>query len=490
MTTTLTSDSPAGAVRIERAPRSGHALAALGIGVGAFATLQSLLVPVLPLVQVDLLTDASGVAWTLTAWLITAAVATPLLGRVGDLIGRRRVFLLALGAIAVGSLVAALAPNLTVLLVGRVLQGVGGAIFPLGFGLVREIMPAGRVGSGIGVLSAIVSSGAGIGTALAGPLSTLVGWRGLFLVPLIGVLISALMVRRFVPAADERGSGRINVPAAILLSTWLVAALLPLSLAGSVGWTSPFILGSFAVAALALAGWIVVELRSSEPLVDMRMLRLPGVWNTNVAAILLGAAMFGVWAYFARFLQEPTSTGYGLGASVAESGLLMLPMLVLMAFAGLATGPLTKWIGLRTQLTIAAALVAASTAAIALVHETAFELALWAAVFGIGLGLANAATASIVVQSVPLNQTGVASGMNANFRTIGSAIGTAVTTAIVTGTSHGATSEPTEAGYTMGFLVLAGAALLAAVAAVAGRPRRRRRQPADETVVFEALAEA
>jgi predicted MFS family arabinose efflux permease len=319
------------------------------------------------------------------------------------------------------------------------------------------------------------------------------GWRGLFLVPLLGVSVGAALVLRSVPDTGERAPGRINLPAAALLSGGLVALLLPLSLGSTWGWGSPLVIGLFVAAALLLAGWIVVELRSREPLVDMRMMRLPGVWNVNVGAILIGAAMFGVWAFFARFLQEPTSTGYGLGATVGEAGLIMLPMLVLMALAGFFIGPLGRVLTPRSQVIAGSVLIAGSTAAIALFHGAVWELTIAAALFGLGLGLVFAAMTAVVVQSVPPTQTGVATGMNANLRTIGSGIGTALMTAIVTGSAVPGTGagEPTEAGYATGFLVLAAGALVAAVIAGVSRPRRARAglpEPLAESPFLDAEA--
>ena len=451
-------------------------LFALGLTVGSFATLQSLLLPVLPLMQVELETDTAGITWALTVWLITAAVATPLFGRVGDIVGKRRVLLLSVAAVALGSIVAAVAPNLAVLLIGRVLQGLGGAMFPLAFGLVRDVLPPHRVASGIGVIAAITAVGSGVGTVLAGPLALALTWRGLFLVPLLGVSLGAVLVLRSVPDTGERAPGRVNIPAALLLSAGLVALLLPLSLGSAWGWGSPLAIGLFALAAALLAAWIVVEVRSTEPLVDMRMMRLPGIWNSNVAAILLGATMFGVWGFFARFVQEPAATGYGLGATIGESGLIMLPMLVLMALAGFLVGPIGRLLSSRAQVVAGSLLIAAATAAIALFHSAVWELTLAAAFFGLGLGLVFAAMTNVVVQSVPPTQTGVATGMNSNLRTIGSGIGTALMTAIVTGSAGagiGAAAEPTETGYTIGFLVLAAAGVLAAIVTAIGRPVRR-----------------
>lgn len=448
-------------------------LIALGLPFGSFGVLQALLVPVLPLVEADLDTDAAGVTWTLTSWLVTAAVAMPLAGRVGDLVAKRRMLLISLAAIAIGSIVAALAPNLAVLIVARVIQGLGAPLIPLSFSLVRDVLPPERVVGGIGIVSAINALGNGVGTAFAGPLALAFGWRGLFVVPLVGVLLGGLLVVAVIPPSITSGSGRVNVAAAALLATGLVALLVPISMSAQWGWGSPTVIVCLVAATVLLGGWIAVELNSAEPLVDLRMLRLPVVWNAQVAALLIGCVMFGVWAFFTRFLQEPSSTGYGLGLTITESSLVLLPMLVCMAGAGFLVGPLERVLSSRAQVVLGAGLLGLSTIAIALVHSQPAQLAVEAAVFGTGLGLSFAATTALVVQGAPLDKTGVAAGMNSNLRIVGSAVGTAVTTAIVTGSVPPGerAGAPTESAYVAAFLVLGTAGLLAAAVAGAARGR-------------------
>jgi MFS family permease len=472
----------------EEATESGaRAIFALGLGIAAYGVLESLIVPILPVIQRDLGTDAVGISWALTATLVTAAVSTPLLGRVGDLYGKRRVFLALLLTTAIGSLISAAAPSLGVLIAGRALQGIGAGILPLAFGLARDAFPH-RVAWAVGILSSLTAVGALVGTVLSGPLTDLVHWRGLFVLPLVAVAVSAALVARVVPDGSQRAPGRINVRSAVLLSLWLVAFLVPLSLGGDHGWLSPGVIGSFLVAAVALAGWIVSELHADEPLVDLRMMRLPGVWNTNLAALLLGASMFGLWASYARFLQEPRSTGYGLGATVAEAGLLMLPMLFLMAVGGAATDRLGRWLGMRVLLAASAVVIAVCTTSLALFHDSRWDFAVIGAVVGFGFGTANAVTASMVVQSVPATHSGVAGGMNANFRKIGQAIGVTVITAIITGVS-GAAQEISERGYVVGFLVLAAIGLLAVPATLIGGAAHPR-AVAEADVVLQTAAEA
>src|SRR3954467_7305988 len=186
--------------------------AVLAAAAAAFSLMQSLVTPVLPTIQHDLHTNQGTVTWVLTAWLLSASVATPLMGRIGDMIGKERTLLIALGAIAVGCLVAALAPNLGVLIVGRVVQGLGGAVFPVSFGIIRDELPPARVPSAVGVLSAVIAAGGGLGLVLAGPIVETLGWRWLFWVPMIVVTATALLTRRYVPGSPVRSPGRIGWP--------------------------------------------------------------------------------------------------------------------------------------------------------------------------------------------------------------------------------------------------------------------------------------
>ena len=418
----------------------------------AVASLQSLIIPVLSTIGADLGADVVGQTWMLTAWLISAAVATPLLGRAGDLVGRRRMYLVALGAVALGSVLAAFAPNLTVMLIARVLQGLGAAAFPLGFGLVRDAFPRDRLAGAIGALSAIMAVASGLGTVIAGPVSALIGWRGLFVLPVVLAVTGLVVGSRGLDRSAPTATGRINVLAAVLLSGWLIALLLPLSSGNQWGWGSPLVVGLFAVAALLAVVWVMVEVRSRNPLVDMRVMRLPAVWTTNLTALLTGAAMFGVWAYLPRLAETPTSSGYGLGADASTAGLIMLPMLVTMASIGFLAGPLSRVVPFAAQLTIGAFLSGAAALSIALFHGDVWLLAAAAAVLGLGTGLVTSSTPNLIVRSVPGDQVGIATGMNANIRTIGGAIGTTVFAAAV-GATLGAGGLPTESGYVSAFVI-------------------------------------
>lgn len=465
---------------------------AVATSFSAVASLQSLIIPVLTTIGSDIGADAVGQTWMLTAWLIAAAVATPLLGRAGDLVGRRRMYLLALGAVALGSVLSAFAPNLTVMLIARVLQGLGGAVFPLGFGLIRDAFPPARLAGAIGALSAIMAVGSGLGTVIAGPVSTVIGWRGLFALPLALALLGLVFGYRGLVRSSVRSSGRLNVSAAVLLSGWLVALLLPLSSGNQWGWGSPLVLGLFVAAAVLAAAWVMVELRSRTPLVDMRVMRLPAVWTTNLTALLTGAAMFGAWAYLPRLAETPASSGYGLGVDASTAGLIMLPMLVAMASVGFVAGPLSRVLPFGAQLTIGALLSAAALFSIALFHDHALQLAAAAASLGLGTGLVTSSTPNLIVRSVPGDQVGIATGMNANIRTIGGAIGTTVFAAAI-GATLGAAGLPAESGYVTAFVIGGVLAVAGGVVPFLARPRAVRPAARAIPVVespLEEIAEA
>ncbi|MFG2378450.1 MFS transporter [Streptomyces sp. NPDC048504] len=476
-------------------PRKSSRLtfAVLATGAGVFSMLQSLIAPALPTVQHALHTSQSTATWVMTAYLLSASVFTPILGRVGDLVGKKRTLVAVLLAVLAGCLVAALAPNIGVLIIARVVQGVGGALFPLSFGIIRDEFDASQVPGSISNLSAVIAAGGGVGMVAAGPIVTALDYRWLFWFPVAIVAVTTLIAVRYVPESPSRAVGRVNWLGAVVLSGWLVALLLPLSQASSWGWGSVRVVGLFAAAVVLFAAWLFSEARSRSPLIDLKVMRLPSVWTTNTAALLFGAGMYAIWSFLPGFVQTPSSAGYGFGASVTASGLLMLPMLIAMFVSGVLSGRLEPIVGAKTLLTTGAALGAVACAILALWHDQQWQIALVAGIFGLGIGLAFASMANLIVGSVPPEQTGAATGMNANIRTIGGSIGAAVTSVLVTGHLQ-ASGLPYDSGYTHGFTLLAVLLLGAALAALLV-PRRSGRSggrtvSASESALLKAEEEA
>lgn len=437
----------------------------LCVGVASFSLLQSMVNPVLPTIQAALDTDQATVTWVLTAYLVSASVFTPIIGRVGDKVGKERMLVVALAALAIGSLLAAVATSVEVLIVARVIQGVGGGVLPLTFGIVRDEFPREKVAGAIGTAAALLAVGGGVGLVIAGPVVDALNYHWLFWIPMAMTTIAAVAAAIWVPESPERTPGRINVGTALLLSCWLVALLVAVSQGHHWGWTSPEVLGLFVAAAVLLPVWVIAEARSEQPLVDMAMMRIPTVWTVNLVALLFGIGMYSSFAFLPQFLQTPEAAGYGFGASVTESGLLLLPQTVASFIGGVAAGRLAARFGSKPLLVVGATLTAAGTFGLALAHSELWMVVVETTVLGLAFGLAFAAMSNLVVAAVPQSQTGVASGMNTNIRTVGGAIGSAVVATVVTAEVQ-PTGLPVESGYTHGFLLLAITSTAAAVVAV------------------------
>jgi MFS family permease len=433
------------------------------LGVAAYALLQSMVIPVLPTIQHELNTSQDTVTWVVTAYLLSASVFTPLLGRMGDVVGKERMLVVTLAGLAVGSLLAALAGSITLMIVARVVQGVGGGVLPVAFGIVRDEFPERKVNGAIGNLAALTAVGGGLGLVLAGPIVDSLGYHWLFWVPLIMVSVAALAAYLLVPASPVHTGGRVSWGAAALLSTWLIALLLAMSEGPVWGWTSVRVLALLGASAVLAAGWVAVEARSAHPLVDMRMMRIPTVWTTNLVAFLFGVTMYGVMTFLPQFVQTPRTAGYGFSATVTGSGLFLLPLTVTMFGGGVVSGGLAGRFGSKAVLAAGSAVCVVPALLLTYGHGSAWVIYLASGALGIGVGLAFSAMSALVVETVPAEQTGVASGMNANIRTIGGSIGCAIMASIVTsGAAPG--GLPKVSGYTDGFLFMTVATVLATVA--------------------------
>jgi EmrB/QacA subfamily drug resistance transporter len=469
-----------------RRPHYQVTFAILAVGIGAYALLQSLVIPVLTTVAKELHTTQDAVTWVLTAYLLSASIMTPILGRVGDMFGKKWVFVGTLVALAVGSVLAAVAPNLAVMIVARVIQGVAGGMLPLGFGIIREEFPAEKVAGAVGILAALTAVGGSLGIVLAGPIVNALGWRWLFWLPGILTAIAAAGAVLFVPQSLVRSPGTISWLPAVLLSGWLVALLVPLSEASVWGWASPAVIGLFAAAVVLAAAWVWSELRAPTPLIDMKMMRLPAVWTNNLVALLIGVGLYAMFAFLPEFVQTPSAAGYGFGASITRAGLMLLPSGITMFVTGMFAGSLTRRFGGKALVVAGCVVGCAAMAMFAFAHAHEWEIYLANGILGVGFGLAFSAMSANVVAAVPAEQTGVATGMNANIRTIGGSIGAAAMASIVTAKLE-PTGLPAESGYTTGFAIMAAVLVVAALAGLL-IPGRRLGSAASQAAAGEAAA--
>ncbi len=461
------------AARAGGASRPGVVLIVLSLAGCAYALLQSLVVPALPVLQHDLHTSTQGVTWVFTSYLLAASVVTPIAGRLGDMFGKKRVLVVTLSGLVVGTLISALVHSLPLMIAGRTIQGLGGAIFPLAFGIVRDEFPRERVAGAIALISGILGIGGGLGIVLAGPILKGLDYHWLFWIPLIVTAATTAATVVLVPESTLRAAGNVHWLGALLLSGWLVSLLLAVSEAPTWGWGSPKTIGLIVLAAAIAAVWVRAEAGSTHPLVDMHMMRLPGVWTTNVAALLLGFGMYSAFILIPQFVQTPTSTGYGFGASVSQAGLFLVPTTIAMLVFSPIGGRLSNVVGSKVPLVAGATVTALSFVVLALASSR-WQVYLASALLGIGVGFAFASLANLIVEAVRPDQTGIASGMNTIVRTIGGAIGAEIAASILAANAV-AGGYPGKHGYTLTFW-LCGAVVAAGVLAALAVPGRRRVQ--------------
>ena len=435
----------------ESVRRSHHSLtfAVLAVGVLSYALMQSLVTPVLAELEHKLDTDQTTVTWVLTAYLLSASVFTPIVGRIGDKVGKERMMVLSLACLSVGSIIAALAPNVGVMIVARVIQGIGGGVMPLAFGIVRDEMPHHKVSGAVGIIASLGAVGGGVGIVVAGPIDDLLGFSWLFWMPAIVTGAAALAAQILIPPSPVRTEGKISVLPAVLLSAWLVCLLLAVSEGRTWGWTSGAVTGLIIGAIVLSVAWVMVEQRVASPLIDMEMMRLPAVWTTNLVALLIGFGMYASFAFLPQFTLTDPSAGYGFAASITESGLLLLPMPATMFVVGVMSGTFVRIIGPKAVVVVGSLISAGGMGMLAAMHDEKWEVCVANAITGIGIGLAFACLSNLILAAVPPEQTGVASGMNANIRTIGGSVGAAVMASLVT-SSVLPSGIPKEGGYTLG----------------------------------------
>ncbi len=445
-------------------------LAALALAGMAFSLLQSMVAPALHEIQTELGTSETAVAWLLTGYLLSAAICTPIVGRLGDMFGKARVLRVVLVILCVGTALAATASSIGLLIAARLIQGVAGGVFPLAFGIIRDEFPREKVAGGIGLISALLGIGGGFGVVLAGVIVDNLSYHWLFWLPLIAVFAATVLVVFFVPESPVTAPGRINWSGALLMSGGLAALLLAISQGATWGWGSSSTLGLLVAALVVLGLWVRNEGRANEPLVDMRMMRIRGVWTTNVVALLTGVGMYSSFVLTPLLVQLPEDTGFGFGVSVTAAGLFLLPSALTMLLAGSLVGRIEARFGSKPPLIVGSISTALSFVLLAVAHSEPYQIYLASLLQGLGIGLAFASMANLIVQNVRMDQTGVATGMNTVARSIGGALGAQIVAVILTASV--VLRHPSETGFTVAFLFCA-VMMVAAVAVSLLIPGRR-----------------
>ncbi|MDH6697886.1 MFS transporter [Streptomyces sp. MAA16] len=452
----------------KRATRDRLTVPVLAFGGILMAVMQTVVVPLLP--DLPRLTGSSpaAVSWMVTATLLAGAVLTPVLGRAGDMYGKRRVLASALVLMTVGSVLCALSSDIVVLIAARALQGAAAAVVPLSISILRDELPPDRRGSAVALMSSTVGIGAALGLPLAALVVQYADWHTMFwLTSLLGA-IGVTAVCWAVKESPVREPGRFDIAGTLGLAAGLVCLLLGVSQGGQWGWTSPAVLGLFAAAVVVLAVWRAQQLRAARPLVDLRLVARPRVGLSHVAALLTGFAFYANSLVTAQLVQAPKATGYGLGLSIVATGLCLLPGGVTMLLFSPLSARISATRGPRVTLALGALVIACGYALRIADSRDLWMIILGATVVATGTTLAYSALPTLILRAVPAEQTASANGVNVLMRTIGQAASSAAVAAVlVHHTSQvGGATVPTLHGYLLAFGIAGAVALLACAAAL------------------------
>ncbi len=460
--------APDGRADVEKRTSDPHRVLPFLVLAGlALPLSQTLAVPALPLLSERYDAGPAAISWVLTAVLLVATVGTPVIARLGDLRGRRPVLIGVLIVFCVGTVIAATATSLALLIAGRALQGVAAAIFPLAFGLIRETFDADRVIGGVTAVGVMMGIGSGLGLPLAGVVAEYLPlpwafWPALVVLPAIPA-VWWLAPRRAptagVPPVDWRGGA--------LLGLCLGAALIAISQLGDWGLRSWPTLGVAALAVAAGAAFLRWERRAPAPLMDLAVMGRPRVVVLNLIA---GLAGLSVVAGFMLMPAHATASG-GLAVSVAVAGGLLVPFGLLQLASGIGAAAIERRIGFFPMLVLGCVGLGGGQVLLALTRDVGAML-IGGGLVGLGMGLAYAALTGLIVTAVPERDVGVASGFNVVMRMMGGAFGSAMVGAVLAGSAD-VVADASPGSFTLAF-ALSGVASVLGVGLAVGLRRIRR----------------
>lgn len=452
------------------------------------ALMQTLVVPLIQDLDELLHTTASNASWVITATLLTAAVATPVSGRLGDLYGKRRMMLVCAAMLILGSALCAIAASVVPMIIGRGLQGIGMGMIPLGISAMRDLLPPEKLGTSIALMSASMGVGGALGLPIAAAVAE-IDWRLLFWgSTALAVLITALIFK-FVPATPvEKDPEPFDFVGAIGLGVGLVALLLGVSKGADWGWGSLTTVGLLAGSVVVFLAWGWFELRQGAPLVDLRVTARPVVLLTNVASLVVGFSMYAQSLIIPQLMQMPVETGYGLGKSMLEMGLWMMPGGLFMMLVSPIGAKISRARGPKITLALGAFVVSLGYFAAVLLMGSVVGLMVGVIIASSGVGLAYGAMPALIMGSVPVSETASANSFNTLMRSVGTSIAAAVVGVVLAQMTMnlGPVEVPTENGFRTGLLIGAGVALLASVIAMCIPTKASR--AAEENIEHEVAA--
>ncbi|MDG3015420.1 MFS transporter [Speluncibacter jeojiensis] len=448
------------ALRPQRTPNV--IVAVLGLCGIVVALMQTLIVPLVPVLPTILHSSASNASWAITATLLAGAVVTPIAGRLGDMFGKRLVLVASMALLTIGSVLCAVSSSLIVVLVGRVFQGLAMGAIALGISIMRDELPAERVGSAMAVMSATLGVGGAIGMPVAAIIAEKSNWHVLFWVSAGLGLICVLALLAVIPESPVKTPGKFDYVGAFGLSAALVALLLPISKGGDWGWTSGPTVGLVIASVVIFLAWGWYELRVSTPLVDLRVSSRRQVLFTNLSSVAVGFAMYGMSLIPSQILMAPKASGYGMGLSMIEAGLIMAPSGLVMFFCSPVSARISARSGPRTSLGLGAVIIGLGYVFGLFLQNSPWEIMVSTMIIGAGIGIAYAAMPALIMGAVPITETAAANGLNSLMRAVGTSLSAAVVSTVLANMtiSLGAFELPSQHGFTVSILISIGAAVI------------------------------
>ena len=441
---------------------------------------QGFYAPLLGEIAGHLKVSDADITWFLTVQTLAAAVCVPLLSKLGDIFGHRRMLRIAVISVLIGTLVTALLPNYPLVLAARILVGPLAVWLPLEIALVHNRIKGETARTSIGLLVSCLTGGAILGTISAGVFSSLLPSLTLtLLIPVLFVAVSVYAVFFKVPESTSRTGAKVDVLGFIGIGLAMIVLLFGLRLASSEGFGSAATIGTLAAAVVIFALWVLWELRSSSPAIDVRLIVSRRMGPVYLTAFLFGMVMFGAQSPSTTFLTaDPAQTGYGFAASAGTASAVTAVVTILATIGAATFAPIARRVGIRTVLVTGAILAASGSLVQIAFHDQLWQIFLVSAINGIGMGLLLGALPALVAEVAPSDQTGIATGVYNSLRTLGGSAAGAVFAVILAGFTASGSLSSSIGGYVTIWGVCAGAFLIAAVALAF----MRMPSPADTTI--------
>ncbi len=423
-----------GRVRVRRTPATAGpraiVAALLAAGMAASFTI-TLVLPIQAELPVLIGASRDDTAWVVTATLLASAIATPISGRLGDMYGKRRIVLVLIAILVVGSIVAACSTHVIPLILGRAIQGISMGVIPLGIAIMRDTLPPQRLGMAIGLMSATIGIGGALGLPLGGMIAGAFDWHLVFWISALLAAAAFVLVCWRVPPGGLRTPARLDVVGALGMIAGLACLLLAVTRGNEWGWGSPTTLGLLGGGIAILLAWTWWELRVPSPIADLRVSAQPTVLLTNLASAALAFSLYAGNVIYPQLLELPAESGSGVGLSLFAAGLVMVPQALAITATSPLSGRLVTVIGPKALLAISGAMACAGYGITLLAPLSEWTVLASNIVLGSAAGVVFSAMPTLIMRAVPATETGAANGINALMRNLGNSTAAAIVGAIL-----------------------------------------------------------